>query len=265
MKIVSSLDNRYVKLAASLKQKKHRDDENMFLVEGKRSVAEAQHKSELLTALFLEEGLQDYELDYSMYSDVFLVSAKIMRHICSTETPQGIAAIIKKPAWSWLDVTNDGGIFVLLDRISDPGNIGSILRSCWALGVNGVLMTKGSADPFNPKVVRSTMGALLNVPVFGNVSDDQLDELYGQGYLFIGTDQNAEETYYYHKYPRKSVIIFGSEATGASSELKSRCDRLIKIPMNLSVDSLNVAAACAIIIAEVAKQRDERTRLALNQ
>ncbi len=264
MKLITSQDNKYIKLAASLKQKKHRDDEKVFLVEGKRAVIEALQKPELLSVIFVDESLKEEysEFAHLLSPEAYLISAQLMRHICCTETPQGIAAIMKKPIWSWLDVVNKAGLLILLDRVSDPGNMGSIFRSCWALGVKGVLMTKGCADPFTPKVVRSTMGALLNIPVFCDVSDTQLDTLDEQGYAFICTDLNADKNYYSLKYPDQSIIIIGSEALGASAELKSRCDRFIKIPMNPQVDSLNVAAACAIIIAEAARQRYERTGLA---
>ncbi|MDD3363679.1 MAG: RNA methyltransferase [Syntrophomonas sp.] len=263
MKQITSQDNKYIKLAASLKQKKHRDEEKMFLVEGKRAVAEALQKPELLESIFVDESLvEEYQEFVDLIPEAYMVSAQLMRHICCTETPQGIAAIMKTPVWSWLDVVNKAGLLILLDQVSDPGNMGSIFRTCWALGVEGVLMTKGCADPFSPKVVRSTMGALLNIPVFRDIPDIQLDTLHEQGYAFICTDLNAENNYYSLKYPDQSIIIIGSEAIGASVELKRRCDRFIKIPMNPQVDSLNVAAACAIIVAEVARQSDERTRLA---
>jgi TrmH family RNA methyltransferase len=264
VKLISSQDNKYIKLGASLKIKKHRDEEKMFLVEGKRAVAEALQKPDLMEAIFVNESLaEEYqELADLLSFEAYMVSSQLMRHICSTETPQGIAAIMKTPVWSWLDVVNKPGLLILLDRVSDPGNMGSIFRTCWALGVQGVLMTKGCADPFSPKVVRSTMGALLNIPVFRDISDIQLDVLHEQGYEFICTDLNDDDNYYSLKYPDKSIIIIGSEAIGASVELKKRCKRFIKIPMNPQVDSLNVAAACAIIVAEVARQRYERNSLA---
>lgn len=236
----------------------------MFLVEGKRAVAEALEKPELLVAIFVDESLAKEYREFAelLSAEAYLVSTQLMVHICCTETPQGVAAIMRTPVWSWLDVVNKAGLLILLDRIADPGNMGSIFRTCWALGVEGVLLTPGCVDPFSPKVVRSTMGALLNIPVFRDVPVTWLDILHDQGYEFIGTDLNADKNYYSLKYPDQSIIIIGSEAIGASAELKNRCNRFMKIPMNSQVDSLNVAAACAIIIAEVARQRYEKTGLA---
>ncbi len=264
MKLITSQDNKYIKWVAGLKHKKHRDEEKMFLVEGKRAVAEAFQRPELIEALLVEESLvEEYQPSMAgLDGQVYVISAKLMRYVCSTETPQGIAAIMKNPLWSWAEVAAGTGLLILLDRVADPGNMGSILRTCWALGVKGVLLTQGCADSYSPKVVRSTMGALLNMPVFVDVSDAQLELLQEQGYTFLCTDLNAQQNYYLEKYPDQSVIVIGSEATGASPELKSRCQRFIKIPMNSQVDSLNVAAACAIIVAEVAKQRSQGTGLA---
>jgi TrmH family RNA methyltransferase len=117
-----------------------------------------------------------------------------------------------------------------------------------------VLLTSGCVDPFSPKVVRSTMGAILNVPVFTDVSAEQLDVLGEQGYRFMSTDISGSENYDEVKYGRPLAIILGSEAQGVSTDLKNRCEIFINIPMNPGVDSLNVAAACAIIIAKAGRQ-----------
>lgn len=265
MKVISSPDNKYIKLASSLKHRKYRDAQGMFLVEGKRAVEEALESPELVQAIFWDERLTEDNPMYSAaakFPDCFSVDSRLMKHICSTEEPQGIAAIVKKPACSWDAMLERRGILILLDRISDPGNLGSILRTCWAFGVDGVLMTSGCVDPFSPKVVRSTMGAILNVPVFTNVSKEQLEVLKEHDYRFISTDISGSVEYTAVKYGRPLVIIFGSEAMGVSDDLKKRCDLFINIPMNPRVDSLNVAAACAIIVAEAQRECLEGAEMA---
>jgi TrmH family RNA methyltransferase len=109
-------------------------------------------------------------------------------------------------------------------------------------------------DPFNPKVVRSTMGAIMNVPLFTNVTSEQCDGLNDMGYTFMSTDITGNQTFCSVKYSTPLVIIFGSEAQGVSADLKQRCKIFTNIPMNPRVDSLNVAAACAIIVAEARRQ-----------
>jgi len=265
MQVISSQDNKYIKLAASLKHKKYRDAEGLFLVEGRRAVEEALERSELVQVLFWDESMTEENPMYAAaarFPNCCGIDSRLMKHICSTEEPQGIAAIVKKPAWTWDAVLDQRGMLILLDRISDPGNVGSILRTCWAFGVDGVLMTKGCVDPFNPKVVRSTMGAILNVPVITDVSTEQLEDLNKLGYMFMSTDISGSEKYSSVQYGRPLVIIFGSEAQGINDDLRRRCDFFINIPMNPRVDSLNVAAACAIIISEAGRQYQEGAEMA---
>lgn len=257
MKIISSQGNKLIKLASSLKQKKYRDAQGLFLIEGCRAVEEALEKPELLKAVFQEQGRpkdNPIHARTAELADCYAIDSRLMKHICSTEEPQGIAAIVKKPVWSWDSMASRKGLLILLDRVSDPGNLGSILRTSWAFDVDGVLLTRGSVDLFNPKVVRATMGAVLNIPVFADISEAQLDLLHDEGYRFVSTDISRSEKYYEIKYNSPTVIIFGSEAQGISENLKSRCKIFTNIPMNPQVDSLNVAAACAIIIAEARRQ-----------
>jgi len=265
MKVIGSQDNKFIKLASSLKHKKYRDAQGLFLIEGRRAVEEALERSNLVQAVFWDQRLTEDNPMYAAaarFPDCYCVDTRLMKHICSTEEPQGIAAIVKKPACSWDVMLDQRGILIMLDRISDPGNLGSILRTCWAFGVDGVLMTSGCVDPFSPKVVRSTMGAILDVPVFTNVSDEQLDVLNERGYRFMSTDISGSVKYSAVNYGRQLVIIFGSEAEGVSINLRKRCDFFINIPLNPRVDSLNVAAACAIIVAEARRQYQEGAEMA---
>lgn len=263
MKVISSPNNKYIKLASSLKHRKYRNEQGMFLVEGKRAVKEAQARPELVEVIFADINLtnQDTNVDTEI-ADCYLLDSGLMRQVCSTENPQGIAAIVRKPTWLWEDLVDKKGLLILLDRIADPGNLGSILRTCWAFGVKGVLMTRGSVDLFSPKVVRSTMGAILNVPVFADIDSLQIDSLYEQGYKLLCTDINQGEKYYSVPYGGATVITIGSEGQGVSEDLKKGCDRFINIPMKPGVDSLNVASACAIIVAEAWRQYQEITDLA---
>lgn len=264
MKVISSPNNKYIKLATSLKHRKYRNEQGMFLVEGKRAVQEAQAKPGLVEVIFADINLTNQELTNvdTEISECYLLEPGLMRQVCSTENPQGIAAILRKPIWLWEDLVDKKGLLILLDRIADPGNLGSILRTCWAFGVAGVLMTRGSVDLFSPKVVRSTMGAILNVPVFTDINSRQMDSLYEQGYKLLCTDVNQGEKYYSVSYGGATIITIGSESQGVSEELKTGCDRFINIPMKPGVDSLNVASACAIIVAEAWRQYQEITELA---
>lgn len=256
MQHITSAQNKYVKLASSLKQRKYRQELRMFLVEGRRAIVEAQSHPELVEFVFISDELAaEPELLAGFGSQqVLAVDAKTLRHICSTENPQGIAAIMKFPDWDWDSLFHKRGVLLLLDRVADPGNMGSIFRSAWAFGVNGILLTPGCVDPFSPKVVRASMGAIFNVPLLADVSARQLDQLEEAGYRFMAADASQGQNYDQADMRAPLVVIIGSEAEGVSETLKMRCSDLINIPMQPEVDSLNVAAACAIIIAEIARQ-----------
>jgi TrmH family RNA methyltransferase len=256
MKSITSADNQFIKLARRLHAKKHRDASGLLLVEGKRSVEEALQRPDLIHVLFCEDTMPDAGAYDIAGISCFAVSSKLSKHICATESPQGVAAIVKKPSWSWEETVQKGGLLVLLDRVADPGNMGSIIRTCWALGVDGLLATSGSADPFAPKVVRASMGGILNLPIYTNIGAPELKILQDERYQFICTDLDRADNYYDVSYSGRRLIVLGSEADGVAHEIKAFCEHSIKIPMKPKVDSLNVAAACAIIIAEAWRQRN---------
>ncbi len=230
----------------------------MFFIEGKKMIEEAMWRKELLLKVFVDEG---YEKEYGFMDktrpgiEKYILDSKLMKIICDTETPQGIAAVVKKPAWCLKSLIEKNGFFILLDRISDPGNMGTIIRTGWALGVNGILLTKGCVDPFGPKVVRSSMGGIFNLPVFVDFLFEDIKLLKKKNYSFICASPDAGPNFYSMDFTGPEVLVIGSESRGASEEIKGVCDEFFKIPLNPRVDSLNAAVACAIIINEACKQR----------
>ncbi|MGI5911894.1 MAG: TrmH family RNA methyltransferase [Syntrophomonadaceae bacterium] len=143
----------------------------------------------------------------------------------------------------------------LLDRVSDPGNMGTIIRTAWALDIEGILLTEDCTDPFSPKVVRASMGGILNVPVYTAVSWESIKQLRAKGYQIVGTAIDAPVNFFDFNYSGANIIVIGSESKGVSNDILVNCDSLIKIPINPVVDSLNAAIACAIIMMEIRKQR----------
>lgn len=258
MKAISSPDNPVIKLARKLHNKKYRERERLFLVEGRRSVKEALAWPELIKCVFLDENLAGEDLALPGI-ETFLLDARLFKSISTTENPQGMSAILKIPDWSVEKIASDKSLLVLLDKVSDPGNMGSIIRSCWALGVSGLLLTPECVDPYSPKVVRSSMGGVLNLPLFEAVNETMLEQLQSLGYEFLCTGLEEARDYYSADLTGAKVLVFGSEARGVSAAIKSRCGQTIKIPMKSNVDSLNVAAACAIIIGEAWGQRNGRS------
>ncbi len=257
MRKITSADNQFIKLANRLKNRKYRDKESLFVVEGMRSAEELLAFPELIKVILLEPEMSTSlnALIHAVPEKCFEIDTHLMQSISATDTPQGVLAIVAKPDWKLKDILQEDGMLVMLDQVADPGNVGSILRSCWAMDVQGVLLTRGCTDPFSPKVVRSTMGGILNVPLLQDTGEEIWDHLKREGYKFIGTSGTAVKAYYEADISGKCILVLGSEAFGISQDLAGRCDEFIKIPMNAKVDSLNVAAACAIIVSEARRQR----------
>lgn len=258
MKYISSKDNQYIKHTASLKHKKYRTREQMFLLEGKKMVTEALQNHKPLIRIMVDEAhSEEYQHMSQQYPDLewFTVDSRVFSSIADTETPQGIIAVAPIPELDLGQLFNQTASLFLLDRISDPGNLGTIIRTAWALGIDGILLTAGCTDPFSPKAVRASMGGILNVPIYDAISPSAIDQLKSAGYRVIGTALDARTSVFASDFKGANVIVIGSESQGVSPDIQACCDSLIRIPINPAVDSLNAAVACAIIMVEVWKQR----------
>lgn len=260
MKHISSRDNQKIKHALKLiNNSKFRNKENMFFIEGRKLIREAFEFKDLLVRIFINEDfVEDYQEELNFGGndiEINLLNSKLMRILTDTENPQGIAAVVKKPIYELNSLVKNKDLFVLLDHISDPGNMGTIIRTAWAFEVGGILLTQGCVDPFSPKVIRSTMGGIFNVPVVESVTIEDINFLKDNCYNIIGTSLETKKNHYSVSLTGKSIIVIGNEARGMSDEFRNICNEFIKIPMNYKVDSLNAAVACAIIIAEAWKQK----------
>ena len=145
---------------------------------------------------------------------------------------------------------------LLLDRISDPGNLGTIFRSAAWFGVNGIYIAAGSVDVYNPKVVRSAMAAICQLDVAQDVIlKDEITKLKSAGFGVIGSSQDAELSYADYKYPSRSAVVFGSEAAGIDAGVLPLCDALVGIPRVGKMESLNVGVAASIVLSEMARRK----------
>jgi len=258
MKRITSRENDNIKQVLKLRKKKYQDRDNMFFIEGKKMLGEALRCRELLVKIFIEESVAEEYLHFKNTLpgvEKNILDSRLMNTICDTETPQGIAAIVKKPVWSIENIIDQKAFFILLDQISDPGNMGTIIRTSWGLGVDGILLTGGCVDPFNPKVIRATMGGVFNLPLFVNSLDEHIKLLKKNNYSFMGASLETEISVYSMDFKGPLVVVIGSESSGISEEIQGVCEKFFKIPLNPGVDSLNAAVACAIITSEINKQR----------
>ncbi len=259
MKKIISRDNQYIKQAISLKNRKYRIREQMFLLEGKTMMVEAlQSKHPLVRVLVDEAHREEYQDLYEQFSwlEWLEIESRLFKAIADTETPQGIIAVAPIPTPDFTRLMGQNASLILLDQIADPGNLGTIIRTAWALDIDGVLLSDGCTDPFSPKAVRASMGGILNVPIYTSVGELEIEMLKTAGYQIIGSVLDTSTTIFENDYQKPTVIVIGSEARGISPAIKDCCNNFSRIPINPAVDSLNAAVACAIIIMEVWKQRN---------
>ena len=253
MQKITSKDNSIIKHIKKLKEKKYRNEYNEFIVEGIKLVAEAIKENAKVKQIVISEGFElDKKIDIEKFNCV-LVPEDIFKTITEVETPQGILAVIEKTNKKEIDYNED--ILVALDNVQDPGNVGTILRTIDSVGLKQVLVSKGTADIYNSKVIRSTMGAIFRINIIE--CDDLKQTLYQvkeKGFDITVTSLDAKETIYDIDY-YKRIIVMGNEANGVSKEIQDLADEKVIIPMLGNAESLNVSIATGIVLYEYVRQK----------
>ena len=264
MNIISSKDNELVKNIKKLKDKKYRDLENVYIVEGIKMLKEAIVENASIKQIIIcddceKSDLISKEMMYEIAKyDCVYVTSKVFKYITEVQTPQGVMAIIEKNNRD-KEINYDEDIIVALDDIQDPGNLGTILRTIDSIGLSQVLISKGTADPYNPKVVRSTMGAIYRVKVIEcDDLKETLKEIKKNKFKILATSLDDSKSIYDIKYNKK-VIVIGNEANGVEEEIVKLSDEKIKIPMLGKTESLNASVATGIVLYEYVRQKIEGT------
>jgi TrmH family RNA methyltransferase len=243
---------------SSLLTKKNRQAENKFIVEGKKAVLEglnSSYKCEvvIVTNKFSEENDDTIAGIIKMKKKIETLKQKDFLKIADTETPQGIAAVFVKPKQSFSQASiSDDKIIVMLDNISDPGNLGTIFRNCDWFGIKNILLSENIVDYTNPKVIRSSMGSVFHVNLFEDVKPNMLNDLKGKNFEIICADTEGENVFTYRS-DKKKILILSSESHGPSKEIEKISDKKIRIPKIGSAESLNVASASAVLLALLTK------------
>lgn len=236
---ITSLDNKLVKKITSLSQKKYRDEFGEFFVEGIKSVEEAIKYNQEITNILYSPEMLDYKLDIPALK----VSKEIIHKISDTLTPQGIIAVCRIPQYE-LEERNK---LVYLDRVQDPGNVGTIIRTADAFGFDGVMLSKECADVYSPKVVRSTMGSLFHIPIYQDVTVGNIKNLGNKIYSAVLDTNNFVNAI---NISTPFVLVIGNEGKGISDEVKNITDEFIKINMSGNAESLNASIAAGILMYE---------------
>ena len=255
MQVITSKENEIVKNIKKLKDKKYRDEENKFIVEGIKMVQEAiKENAKISKIVICEDCINDgsikQELLYEIAKhDCIYVSQKVFQTITDVTNPQGILAVVEKENRED-SISYDEDVIVVLDGVQDPGNLGTILRTIDSVNLKQVILSEKTADPYNPKVVRSTMGAIYRVNIIRvKTICDTLKNIKKHKYDIVATSLETDKSIYDIKYKNK-VIIIGNEANGVSKEVLDLSNEKVKIPMLGKTESLNAAVATGIILYE---------------
>lgn len=250
MQIITSPDNDYIKQLKKLKMKKYREEAGLFLAEGARLVGEA------LKAGVVQDLLVTEETSLSAATgdaQLIQVSDRVMRTLTETETSQGVLAVCRfTPIVKPEHLT--AGPWIAVDNLADPGNLGTIIRTAWGTGMCGMILLGDCVDPYNSKVVRSSMGGIFHVPI---ISADILDIVHwqGQGHRVAVAAASAHTVYYEADYGKDIIMIIGSEARGVSTEIENMADLIVSLPLKAGVDSINAAVCAGILMYEILRQQ----------
>lgn len=269
---INSKSNNIVKYVKSLEIKKNRIKYNTFVAEGVKIVSEMinsrgiypfefiVYSKELLEKGSIGKDILEYinsVEDTGKTDNLYEVSSDIFEHISDTKTPQGILAVVKMNKKDITDiVTSKSDLntsYIILDNIQDSGNLGTIIRTANAFNIKNIICIDGTADIYSPKVIRSTMGAILSTNICYVSKIDiisSMDKLKSLGYIVVGTRLHDAVNIKEIDNISKAIFVIGNEANGLSEELEQLCDKFVKIPMEENQESLNAGVAASIVMYE---------------
>lgn len=238
--IITSLDNKKIKKYLKLKIKKYRDSFKLFLIEGEHLVQEAIKNNMLIDLLVLEDSNLNYNFPYT------IVSYNIMKKLSNMDSVPKVIGVVKflESSYQFNDKV------LLLDDIQDPGNLGTIIRSCVAFNIKDLVLSNNTVDLYNDKVIRSSQGMIFKVNINRCDLKDIILSLKEKNYLILGTDVKSGFDVNSIK-GSKYALIMGNEGKGVKEELKNLCDKNLYIKMNTECESLNVGVATSILLYEL--------------
>ena len=261
LKTVSSRDNQTFKLCEKLTQKKYRDRLSAYLIEGENLIGEAIDSGQDILHIIISE---DADIDPDLLekvkarSETVFMKGSLFEKAAQTKTSQGILAVVSKTPQQLSYASLPKGCNILiLDRIQDPGNLGTMIRTADAAGYGAIIAVKGTGDIYSPKVVRAAAGSLFRVPVIYVETDEQALQLMRTwGKKVFCTSFDTEEMYYGADLSADAALVIGNEGNGVSENFVKEADELIKIPMREGIDSLNAAVAAAILMYHSVLQKN---------
>ena len=240
--VISSVDNKKIKRYCSLKNSKDRKKEGLFLVEGAHMCYEANKCGLLVDLLMLEKT----NISFNYPGEITYVTNNVLKKLSSLTTPTNIIGVCR------IALNNEiiGNRILILDDVSDPGNIGTIIRSSKAFNIDTIILSSNSVDIYNEKVLRSTQGMIFDMNIIYGDLLDIIPKLQDNGYTILGTNvNNGEDVRGVHV--SKFALIMGNEGNGVHEEIQELCDKNLYIKMNSNCESLNVGVATSILLYEL--------------
>ena len=246
--MITSKTNPHIKQVKQLASSaKARRESGLFVVEGDRIVSEVPVES--IRYLYVSES-HEKEFDLSGFPRYEVVGDEAFKAMSDTVNPQGVLAVLKQPSYKADDLirSKPNGLYLILDDIRDPGNLGTMIRTAEAAGVNAVIMSPGCADIFNPKVIRSTMGSIFRVPFAQAELVPVIEKLKNRNVTVYGAALDGADNFKDVDYKGATAFVIGNEANGISPEVLRSVSKKIRIPMAGKVESLNAAISAAVLL-----------------
>jgi len=255
-KDITSRENSIYKLVRALSQKKVRENSGLFLIEGTRLVEEANSGRIKIKYLIINETAENVP-KINQDCQVLRLPNNLFKKVSDTVSSQGIIAVAEQIEISLADIILGANpLVVVLNGLQDPGNLGTIIRTSAAAGATAVLLTEGTVDLYNPKVVRSTMGSLFQVPIVSGLDDNEAVKWLNYNSINIMVaDLDSEEYYYSANLKVSFALVIGNENRGANDIWRKAAYKKIKIPILGSTESLNASVAAGIILYDAVRQR----------
>lgn len=251
---IESSSNSIFKKTRKLLSKSGRKKSGLFIIEGERIVRDAARGRADIEYIMVSESFGEIiGRDYGN-APAYMVTDRLFDELKSTVNSQGILAVAKYTDLDVGDIDYSKGYYLYLDSVADPGNMGTIIRSADAFGIDGIILSAGCVDVFNPKVLRSTMSGIFNVRLYFD-DGGVLGRFADNGFKIAGTFPDEAEEAGKFTYTDKCVIVMGNEANGICAETEKYCTHRVTIPMTGGAESLNVSVACGIMLYEVYTQR----------
>jgi TrmH family RNA methyltransferase len=259
---IASQSNDRVKGWAGLLEKKQRDQRGEYLIEGIHLVMEAiLCKADISVIVYDADKGVPRELQSEPYASAaasqewISASRAVMSKCSDTDTPPPVFAVVRKPKPGLSALFRPHCLVIGLDGLSDPGNVGTIIRSADAVGADAVILGKGTVDLYNPKTVRSSMGSIFHLPIIEGDLAELIPQGKERGIAMAGTSLQAEKNVYDCDWRRSVWLIMGNESRGLSPQTEAALDEAVIIPMPGQAESLNVAMASTIMLYEALRQR----------